>query len=1111
MSNINEVKIDHNISNNFSSTGKINEVVSVRNRNLLNFEITGVGSGNVVEVRAKILDGTEVVLKTVTGPDSNVVVDVAKYDIVEFNCTTFESSGTPNLNASFYLFIGTSLAVEESLALISQSSSPVVSSLNSTNTPLDDTDVFTGQWEKRTTQGLLMAYASDQSFTWVAQFAESLSAAIAGDIDSSLPYTYTAGAINVPRPLVIAREYFRIVITNNSGSDMTFLRAQTSLGPYSLLASKLNASLSNDADAEVVRAVVTGQQPDGDYVNAPADGIATDVSGISVETTSALLAGANYESGWCDTDGFKSIELSIKADQVSDDEGIIIEYTNDANAATPVAELTKTFSFNEDSVALGDLTILIPPRLDGFRIRYVNGATNQSNFLLAATLRNGPVQSVELPISSPVNKNTNALITRTVTVGATPDAEFENSVQSGKFQAGSTSTPLGAGGEFIGAFLDASRYVMLQIAIISDQYYDDTAYTDTQGNTGGILLELSADGSTVAQSFALRVSDVGVAPNYFLYFTPGRQFVRFKYTNGETAQNLFELSLFAYTNAIGAPVGSVLSGMSNFSLAQQTKSAIFVENDDGSNLRMLTYSNAGQEINNSTRTLNTKTLIVAPDSAGDYDIIHRIEDALLTALKKIDTDIARRPSTRVVTGQVNANSTTPIQIPRPSSSVISQIRGLEITNQSNGAIIYFGSNNTVTKFTGDAVLKESYKKLNVGDNSQDTVTASEIWLISDGAVATTQTDDLDADTVDSNTGVTDPTNAFASDGSYAVLDDIADTFTISGFDAGGALLLANIQSVKIKLEARKGSSATNEVSSFVDVVGQDAGNVTSITSPAVTLNTDHFYIVSVSRRDEFANITQINDTMGFDSWILIGDTGTDSAESRTSVYYAVGNPTSGGTVTASFSQSADHCVIAVSRFEDIDMDTPIDAVTTFGANNSTGVYSNNVSDGTDDGQFVLCMGFEQGSHNAALNPAGATERFQDGSTNGNDQIHNVITANLAANGAVAFNGTVNGAADISYVAFTLKPAAGENPVVAISNSQGATTLSATLSSTSNIEFEQDITADAAWTDTIIDAMTLTTSVSSIGEPNIEIDRLWVEVISSDTIVAVPYSWIGDPA
>lgn len=192
--------------------------------------------------------------------------------------------------------------------------------------------------------------------------------------------------------------------------------------------------------------VTVGKQPDGDYVNTPADGSAfatqtllgaNQLNGslnssdttITVDSTSdfpssgaisiddelitytgtnattftgctrgaenttaashddnSIVSGV-YISDWRDTDGWNSIECFFHSDVASKSLGIYIEFTEDANADTPVVQATRKFTFDSSDVDRGFKDFHIRPILDGFRFIYVNGNTTQTEFLVDATLK----------------------------------------------------------------------------------------------------------------------------------------------------------------------------------------------------------------------------------------------------------------------------------------------------------------------------------------------------------------------------------------------------------------------------------------------------------------------------------------------------------------------------------------------------------------------------------------------------------------------------------------------------------------------------------------------------------------------------------------------------
>lgn len=129
------------------------------------------------------------------------------------------------------------------------------------------------------------------------------------------------------------------------------------------------------------RSILTGQQPDGDFVNAKSDGSGIFNPGIT------LGGGAVYESPWVDTDGFNAVQVFISTDVASATNGIEFEYTDDVQAVAPPIRATDTYSYTQTDIDRGYVEITFPPRLDGFRVRYTNGPVAQTAFFLQAELR----------------------------------------------------------------------------------------------------------------------------------------------------------------------------------------------------------------------------------------------------------------------------------------------------------------------------------------------------------------------------------------------------------------------------------------------------------------------------------------------------------------------------------------------------------------------------------------------------------------------------------------------------------------------------------------------------------------------------------------------------
>lgn len=169
---------------------------------------------------------------------------------------------------------------------------------------------------------------------------------------------------------------------NTSGSNQTDFFFTTSLLTKSISGQVLaaNAFIAPTMVANLGRNIAVGRQPDGDFVNAPADGNAFEY------TNAAFAADASYASGWCDSDGFNMFEVFLESDQLSAANGVVVNYTNDTSADTPIVHASRTFSFSQYDVDEGFKLINLQTMLDGFQIQYTNGAA-QADLYIAATLK----------------------------------------------------------------------------------------------------------------------------------------------------------------------------------------------------------------------------------------------------------------------------------------------------------------------------------------------------------------------------------------------------------------------------------------------------------------------------------------------------------------------------------------------------------------------------------------------------------------------------------------------------------------------------------------------------------------------------------------------------
>lgn len=120
---------------------------------------------------------------------------------------------------------------------------------NSSTTPLNNGIAFTGTWEDVSKYpSVVLAIKTDQNGTFSVQFSPD-----GTNQDSTLTRYYRTDQIEAPHRFTVTRQFMRVVFTNDSGTNQTYLRLQTTIGVFSELNSPTDSTLSQDFDATVVR------------------------------------------------------------------------------------------------------------------------------------------------------------------------------------------------------------------------------------------------------------------------------------------------------------------------------------------------------------------------------------------------------------------------------------------------------------------------------------------------------------------------------------------------------------------------------------------------------------------------------------------------------------------------------------------------------------------------------------------------------------------------------------------------------------------------------------------------------------------------------------------
>lgn len=122
---------------------------------------------------------------------------------------------------------------------------------NSTTTPLNNNQTFTGTSDLNLYPEVLVVCYTDQSGILYVEFSQD-----GTNWDSSLSFNVAATTNEIHR-FIKGNRYFRVRFTNDSGANQTYLRIASYFGQYAQITSALNSQVQIDADANVARILDT--------------------------------------------------------------------------------------------------------------------------------------------------------------------------------------------------------------------------------------------------------------------------------------------------------------------------------------------------------------------------------------------------------------------------------------------------------------------------------------------------------------------------------------------------------------------------------------------------------------------------------------------------------------------------------------------------------------------------------------------------------------------------------------------------------------------------------------------------------------------------------------
>ena len=153
------------------------------------------------------------------------------------------------LNLRQLFFIAALAFSGQALSAYLPGGSAIISDGNSSTTPLNNGQTYTGTWtDVSSFDSVVIAVKTDQDGYFTVQFSPD-----GTNADSTLTKYYRTTQIEPPHRYTITRKYARVTFTNDSGSNQTYFRLQTSLGSKTPLNVPNDQVMAQDYDAAPVR------------------------------------------------------------------------------------------------------------------------------------------------------------------------------------------------------------------------------------------------------------------------------------------------------------------------------------------------------------------------------------------------------------------------------------------------------------------------------------------------------------------------------------------------------------------------------------------------------------------------------------------------------------------------------------------------------------------------------------------------------------------------------------------------------------------------------------------------------------------------------------------
>ena len=460
----------------------------------------------------------------------------------------------------------------------------------------------------------------------------------------------------------------------------------------------------------------------------------------------------------------------------------------------------------------------------------------------------------------------------------------------------------------------------------------------------------------------------------------------------------------------------------------------------------------------------TRGGLVAKNDAGTIDDITRSPaGALRVAVKEFETDVPIRPFSTFRTGQANvANSAVSVAFP-----ALANRKTLRITNTDLTLKLYWGDIN-VSDTTGDVIMPLSTKELPM-------TSASIVYLFAQPTTGSFTTTVVTGANIIS-TGVLNPTNVRVDDTNFATFSGSGTNLKLSGFQLATSDPV--FSPVKFSFKAKNDAVLFN-TSSYVESVSASATGGTSIASANIVGISGSVYVAAIANGQTTPRDVTSVSGLGL-TWSRVVAQTDSAANGYLHIYVSTGIPNvASGAVTANFTAAVQNSAIAVSRYTGVNVNNPVlTSGSTEAAGGGTAAILGGPISGSAIGQFYAAV---NGINRTSVTWTTPTPSIFDFRSAANVLLAGATSQSLG--GLLNFvTGTLNGGnADWCLGYLTLNPAPIGAPGLVLSyilsGAVGATTLTASLTSSTESTFTMDASSDRIWTLSTINAVTMSLSCS----------------------------------